>query len=140
MTDAQARLPQRRRPPLAVFAGMFVVLVVVFMSRQQSHARTSAREGELRTQLAAMRAAIHAYHAKHQANPPSLDALVRDGELRAMPVDPVTSSNTTWRVTTEESVRVDDFQPGAAKAPPTIVDVHSGAPGVDSSGRPFADY
>ena len=94
----------------------------------------------LRADLAAMRHAIGDYHAKHGRNPSSLNDLVTDGELRLIPTDPITHSSKTWKATVEESVSVDDFQPGSAKAAPVIVDVHSGASGSDSTGRPFADY
>lgn len=98
------------------------------------------RESRLRAALTSIRHAIGTYRTKHQHNPPTLNDLVTDGELRAIPTDPVTHSNTTWKTTVEESVSVDDFQPGTAKAAPTMVDVHSGATGSDSSGRAFADY
>lgn len=97
-------------------------------------------ETTLRDDLKTMRLAISAYRAKHQHNPASLNELVTDGELRVIPTDPITHSNKTWKPTTEETVRVDDFQPGSAKSAPSVTDVHSGASGNDSAGRPFSDY
>jgi len=121
---------------------MIVLIVMIASSHQRSRAKAAeeARETQLRSELASMRNAIRTYHMKHQANPASLNDLVRDGELREIPVDPLTSSKTSWRPTLEENVRVDDFQPGAAHAQPTMSDVHSGAPGHDSSGKAFAEY
>jgi general secretion pathway protein G len=87
-----------------------------------------------------MRKAIVDYRSKHGRYPTSLNDLVTDGELRLIPADPVTKSKTTWKTTIEESVRVDDFQAGSTKSAPSLVDVHSGATGSDSTGRPFADY
>lgn len=117
-------------------------MIMITTSHQRSRAKAAqqAREATLRSDLTALRSAIRTYHAKHQVNPALLDELIRDGELRAIPVDPITSSATTWRPTLEENVRVDDFQAGAARPRPAISDVHSGAVGVDSSGKAFADY
>jgi general secretion pathway protein G len=142
LTGPQARLPRQKRPQIAIIVSMIALMTMITISHQRSRAKAAqqAREAAVRADLAAMRNAIRTYHANHQANPASLDDLVRDGELRAIPADPLTSSKKTWRPTFEESVRVDDFQTGAARPRPTISDVHSGAAGRDSSGKAFADY
>jgi len=130
-----------RRYVIAV-AVIFAIAAAVFMfiTQKRNADAAHAREAHLHDALASIRHSLAAYHTKHQRNPPSLADLVSDGELPAIPADPITGSNTTWKTTVEESVSVDDFQPGTAKAPPTIVDVHSGASGSDSAGRAFADY
>ena len=90
--------------------------------------------------LARMRNAIFIYHSKHGRNPSSLSDLVRDGELREIPLDPITHE-VTWRLTTRENVRVDDFQTGGAQTqPPEIIEIHSGAIGVDSNGKAWSSY
>jgi general secretion pathway protein G len=95
----------------------------------------------LHDDLTQMRKAIAQYHAKHNGYPRSLHDLVRDGDLRMIPVDPVTESSTTWRPTLQENVRVDDFSSTAAAASqPEIVDVHSGATGNDERGRAWSSY
>ena len=113
---------------------MLVVAVAVGLTQKHNLDEQHANEARLRNTLASMRHAIAAYHATHQRNPASLK------DLGAIPIDPITHSNTTWKTTVEESVSVDDFQPGTAKSATTITDVHSAASGADSSGRPFADY
>ena len=118
---------------------MIVAIGVVLTITKHNLAVQHERETWLRKDLASMRGAIAAYRAKYHHNPASLNDLVPD-DLRAIPVDPITNSNTTWKTTVEETVSVDDFQAGSTKSAPSIVDVHSGAPGNDSSGRPFADY
>jgi general secretion pathway protein G len=93
--------------------------------------------------LMTMRKAIDTYYAKQQHYPHALSDLVRDGELRTIPIDPVTHSSATWRPTFSEKVRVDDFTSGAPAPPPApseIIDVHSGASGKDSNGRAWSDY
>jgi general secretion pathway protein G len=122
-------------------AAIAILIVAIGLTLTQRHKVVDARpERTLRDDLKVMRKAITDYRAKHQHNPGSLRDLVTDGELRAIPIDPITHSQTTWKTTVEESVRVDDFQPGSAKSAPSITDVRSGATGNDSAGRPFSDY
>jgi hypothetical protein len=93
-------------------------------------------EAALRTQLAAMRSAIAAFTKTHGHGPPTL----REA-MPVVPVDPLTHSATTWRLTTEENVQLDDFTTGSATAQHiAIVDVHSGAGGQDGNGLPYSQY
>ena len=129
----------KRGSLVAAFA-VLIVAIAVSLTQKHNVSLQHDRETGLRDALASIRQAIVKYHAKHQRNPASLNDLVTDGELRSIPADPITSSKTTWKTTVEESVTVDDFQAGSAKSAPSIVDVHSGTTGSDSSGRPFSDY
>ena len=61
--------------------------------------------------LMTMRKAIDVYYAKQHHYPHALPDLVRDGELRTIPIDPVTHSPATWRPTFSEKVRVDAVDP-----------------------------
>ena len=98
---------------LAAVAVLIVAIAVAITQRRNVVDRRP--EAALRADLTAMRKAIADYHAKHGHNPASLKDLVTDGELRAIPVDPITNSNTTWKTTGEETVSVDDFQAGSTK-------------------------
>jgi general secretion pathway protein G len=91
--------------------------------------------------LITIRKAIDVYYAKQHHYPHALADLVRDGELRTIPIDPVTRSSATWRPTVRENVRVDDFTSRAA-VPESgeIIDVHSGASGTDSNGLAWSSY
>jgi general secretion pathway protein G len=129
-----------RRAYIGAAAAVLVVAAAVVLTQKHSLDAEHSRETQLRAAVTSIRHAIASYRAKHQANPASLKDLVSDGQLRAIPLDPVTRSNTTWKTTVEESVSMDDFQSITARSAPTIVDVHSGASGNDSAGRTFADY
>jgi general secretion pathway protein G len=97
----------------------------------------------LRAQLASMRHAIATYRAQRGHPPKTLDDLVAAHLINAVPVDPITNSATTWKTDVEESVAVnDDFRATTTTAatPSGIIDVHSGAPGRDASGKPWAEY
>ena len=57
-----------------------------------------------------------------------------------IPRDPVSGAK-DWRVTMEESVRIDDFKAQARESVPQgIADVHSAAPGTDARGKPWSEY
>lgn len=131
-----------RRLVFFVAALLAVVgFVAAAVANRHTVAVQRAKESRLRAELKTMRAALHAYEAKHHIGPRSLSDLVRDGQITTIPVDSVTRKSSTWRTTVEESVRVDDFDATAPRSTaPEIVDIHSGAAGKDSSGRPWADY
>jgi general secretion pathway protein G len=86
-----------------------------------SGAMKSAREAVLREDLHIMRAAIDSYTMDKQKAPSSLDDLVQDGYLKAIPEDPITHSKDTWQTDTSDMMSSVDQTDGG------IVDVHSGA-------------
>jgi general secretion pathway protein G len=65
---------------------------------------------------------------------PSLDALVTDGYMRAVPEDPITKSKDTWQTVPAEP------DPNNPSAEPGIYDVKSGAPGAALDGSNYADW
>jgi general secretion pathway protein G len=80
-----------------------------------------AKESLLRSNLFTLRTMIDEYTYDRQKAPQSLDDLVTDGYLREVPIDPITGSNTTWKVILEDaSAAVDQNEPG-------IWDVRSGS-------------
>ncbi|HEX6101299.1 MAG TPA: hypothetical protein VF432_33595 [Thermoanaerobaculia bacterium] len=118
---------------------MLVFALVALACKDQDRIQ---REDALKQNLVQMRRAIAAYHAEHGRYPHALGDLVPK-YLPAIPVDPVAQSS-EWRVTTEETVLPSsDFQAttAASEAPASVViDVHSGAPGADRNGVPYANY
>ena len=86
-------------------------------------------------ELHEMRAAIAKFHAEQHRYPSSLRELVELHYLRDVPKDPITNAM-DWRVTTEETVRNDDFTSTVTNPGNTtvVLDVHSAA------GRPYSDY
>ncbi len=101
-----------------------------------------AAEAVLKTDLRAMRDVIDQFYADKGHYPPSLEALVEEGYLRAIPVDPITKSADTWQVVLEE---IDpDEQPAETDLPeggqPGIVDVHSGSAVLSLDGTPYSEW
>lgn len=88
-----------------------------------------AKEATLRQDLAVMRDAIDKFSGDTGHFPGTLPELVEKRYLRAMPEDPFTKSADTWTTTASN----DPDTPG-------ITDVHSGAEGNATDGRPYAEF
>lgn len=95
---------------------------------------TIAKEAALRSNLFVMREAIDQYYADKGKYPDSLQTLVSENYLRAIPKDPITDSADTWQ--TEEA----EPQPGSNTAEAGIYEVKSGAGGTALDGSAFADW
>ena len=81
-----------------------------------------------------MRDAIDQYYADKNKYPATLDALVSDKYLRAIPVDPFTSSADTWQTTMSE------LEPGNVTSEPGVYDVKSGSEQSGLDGTPYANW
>ena len=93
-----------------------------------------SRETVLKNNLFTIRQVIDEYTYDKQKAPQALDDLVREGYLRQVPNDPMTGSNTTWRIVMEDALQsVDQTEPG-------IFDVHSGSDKTALDGTPYADW
>jgi general secretion pathway protein G len=93
-----------------------------------------AREAALKEDLQTMRTAIDTYTMDKQKGPQSLDDLVQDGYIRAIPEDPMTRSKDTWVTdSTDSMVSVDETEPG-------ITDVHSGSTDTGTDGQPYSSW
>jgi len=93
-----------------------------------------AQESTLKTDLFRMRDAIDQYYADKGKYPSSLDTLVSDGYLRALPEDPFTKSKDSWQTVPAEP------DPNSPNAEPGVYDVKSGAPGTALDGTNYADW
>ena len=99
---------------------------------QKSLVRT--KESLLENNLFTLRTVIDEYTFDKQKAPQTLDDLVSEGYLRAVPLDPITNSTQTWRPIMEDAVSmVDQTQPG-------IFDVRSGAQGKSLEGTLYSDW
>ena len=114
---------------------MSIIVILVSIAiplYQKSILRT--RETVLRNNLMTLRTVIDEYTYDKQKAPQSLQELVQEGYLREVPKDPVTDSNTTWRIVMEDAVQsVNQTEPG-------IFDVHSGSDKMSLDGTPYSDW
>ncbi len=95
---------------------------------------TRAQEAVLKEDLFRMRDALDQYYADKQAYPPSLEALVAEKYLRAVPKDPFTSAVDTWQLTMSEP------DPRNPSADAGIFDVKSGSDRMAIDGTPYAEW
>jgi general secretion pathway protein G len=94
----------------------------------------AAKESVLKSNLFTLRTMIDEYTYDKKKAPQSLDDLVSDGYLRQVPLDPITASDQTWIVITEDALTaVDQTEPG-------IFDVRSGAEGDSLDGSPYGEW
>lgn len=90
-----------------------------------------AREATLRHDLQVMRDAIDKFHGDKGRYPNTLQELAEARYIRAVPVDPITDTTTSWRVVAP---------PPDAKAKGEVYDIKSGAEGNGTDGTAYADW
>lgn len=118
---------------LMVVMSLIVILAGIGLV-VHANSQTRAKEAVLKEDLFRLRDAIDQYYADKNTYPPSLDALVSEKYLRAIPQDPFTNSATTWQVTMSE---LDPINPAAT---PGVFDVKSGSQGLALDGTMYADW
>jgi general secretion pathway protein G len=115
---------------LMIVMAIIGILAVVAVPYYKS-AIKSAQEAVLKEDLHVLRAAIDSYTMDKQKAPQSLDDLIQDGYLKAIPVDPMTQSSTTWATDTGDALHsLDQTDPG-------VDDVHSGSDQTGSDGQTY---
>ncbi len=87
-----------------------------------------AKETSLRRSLFVMRDVIDQYYADHGRYPESLEVLVEERYLRAIPQDPFTKSSSTWITIPPEG------EEGG------VYDVKSGSDLVGLNGTPYNEW
>jgi general secretion pathway protein G len=111
---------------MAIIGVLAVIAVPSYMA-----ALKHAREAVLKEDLHILRAAIDSYTMDKQKAPQSLDDLIQDGYLKALPEDPMTHSTSTWVTDSSDALHsLDQTDPG-------VDDVHSGSTENGSDGQPY---
>jgi general secretion pathway protein G len=128
---------------LIVVVTIIGILAAVAVSNVK-YAQQKAREAALHHDLTEMRKSIDDYYADKQKYPDSLQTLVSDKYLRAIPKDPITM-RADWvevQQTTDpnDPNAVDTSGDASAVATPGIYDVHSAAPGNGLDGTAYKDW
>jgi general secretion pathway protein G len=103
-----------------------------------------ANEVVLKNNLHMLRDVLDQYYGDKGRYPVSLETLVKDGYMRAIPIDPITKSSSTWVLVREEAdpdhpAPPSDTDNGDDNTP-GIVDVHSGATTNSLGGTPYAEW
>ena len=114
---------------MAIIGVLAVVAIPSFVG-----ALKQAREAVLKEDLHVLRTAIDSYTEDKQKAPQSLDDLIQDGYLKAIPEDPMTRSTTTWVTNMSDALHsLDQTDPG-------IDDVHSGSDETGSDGQAYSSW
>jgi general secretion pathway protein G len=114
---------------------MTIIVVLATMGLvQYQRSVVFSKEAVLKEDLFRMRDAVDQYYADKNEYPASLDTLVSDGYMRAVPKDPFTNSTTTWQTSPAE---MDARNPTAA---PGIYDIKSGSDADAMDGTRYADW
>jgi len=132
-------LPARRSAGFTLMELVIVMTVIAILATiaipiYQKHIQR-AREVVLMKDLFEIRGALDKYYADKEKAPATLQDIVEAGYMRSIPQDPITKSSDTWIPQMEDAK--DTTKPDAK---PGIVDVHSGAEGSGSDGRPYSEY
>jgi general secretion pathway protein G len=118
---------------LLVVLSLIVVLSTIGMSQYRT-AITHSQEAVLKEDLFRIKDAIDQYYADKGQYPGTLDALVSDGYLRTVPVDPFTKSADSWQTVPSEP------DPNNPTAPTGVYSVKSGSDRTAIDGTKYADW
>jgi general secretion pathway protein G len=117
---------------LMVVVSIIVILITMAIPMYQKSI-VRAKESVLANNLYTLRTVIDHYTYDKEKAPQSLQDLVTDGYLKAIPVDPITGSNQTWKTIMEDaSQSVNQSEPG-------IFDVRSGSDKIGLDGIPYSE-
>lgn len=118
---------------LLVVLSLIVILATMGLT-QYRNSVVHSKEAVLKEDLFRLRDAIDQYYADKGQYPSSLDALVSEHYLRALPEDPFTKSSSTWQTVPAEP---DANNPTAEAG---VYDVKSGSDGTALDGTKYSDW
>ena len=106
-----------------------VALLLTIALPRYFGALEKSRDVAMQENLKVMRLSIDQFFADKGRYPDTLDELVEQKYLSAVPLDPLTESRQSWVLVT-----------GNEEGSSGISDVKSGAPGQSKDGRTYSDY
>ena len=114
---------------------MAIVAILVSISVPiYNRSITRAKESVLRNNLFTIRTVIDEYTYDKQKAPQTLQDLVSEGYLRAVPVDPMTGSEKSWKEIMEDTLT------STSQSEPGLFDVKSGSEKTSLEGTPYSDW
>ena len=130
-----SRLDRLRRPDHGftlielVIVLAIVALLLTIAAPRYFHSVDRSKETVLKANLAMTREALDKYYGDTGKYPDQLSTLVTAKYLRSQPLDPITESDTSWKI-----IAPDTPEKGG------VFDIRSGAPGNASDGRPYSEW
>ena len=138
--DEQKATPERpsRASGFTLMEMMIVMALIVILAgigmTVYGNSVQRSKEAVLKEDLFRMRDAIDQYYADKNKYPGSLEDLVSEKYLRAVPIDPFTSKADSWQTTTSEP------DPGNPSLESGISNVKSGSEQTGLDGTRYADW
>ena len=136
MAQVSCRTRARQSSGFTLIELMIVMVITVLLAgiglAIYGNSVRNSRETVLKADLVEMRKAIDAYYADKQKYPPTLETLVEEKYLRAIPIDPITNT-ADWETT------MSDRDPANPSAEPGIIEVKSKAEGTSINGTPYSE-
>jgi len=117
---------------LITVVALIAILAAIALPQYKASVIQS-KEAVLRENLFRFRDLIDQYQADKGKYPASIDALVEDGYLRVIPVDPITQAK-DWEVVYAEP---DPDKPGD---PPGVIDVKSASKDNSLGGQAYSEW
>jgi general secretion pathway protein G len=117
---------------MIVMAIIGIILSMAVPIYQKSIIRS--KESVLKQNLFTMRTVIDEYTYDKQKAPQSLQDLVQQGYLRAIPLDPMTGTDASWRIIMEDAMN------STSQNEPGIYDVRSGSDAKSLEGTPYSEW
>jgi general secretion pathway protein G len=138
MRETESRTRSGKRFGFTLIEMMIVMAIISIMVSiavplyQKSLIRT--KESLLKNQLFTLRTTIDEYTFDKQKAPQVLTDLVTEGYLRAVPVDPITGTDQSWKIIMEDAMTsINQTEPG-------IWDVRSGSDQKSLEGTQYSDW
>jgi general secretion pathway protein G len=117
---------------MIVMAIITVIMSIAVPMYQKSIIRS--KEAVLRNNLFTLRTVIDEYTYDKQKAPQTLQDLVTEGYLRAVPYDPITGSDQSWKTIMEDATNA------TSQNEPGIWDVRSGSDLKSLEGTAYSDW
>lgn len=132
------RRPGRLEAGFTLIELMVVMAIIVILAgigvASYTNSITRSKEAVLKEDLYRMRDALDQYFADKGKYPSSLDDLVQEKYLRAMPVDPFTQSADSWQTEMSEP------DPSNPSDNVGVNNVKSGAEGTSLDGTKYSEW
>ena len=112
-----------------------ITLILICLSVPKlTQTMTRSKESVLKNNLYTLRTVIQHYCFDKGKCPQTVDDLVSEGYLKAVPTDPMNGNSTKWNTVKEEATQsVNQEEPG-------IIDIHSASDKTSLSGTPYSEW